>query len=43
VTTSALPRAQRREFEQGMKNEKDFPDAVIGPPAAIVTPVAVYR
>jgi len=40
---SALPRAKRREMERSMKNDKDFPDAVIGPPAAVVTPIAIYR
>jgi hypothetical protein len=44
IALSALPRAERRKMEASMKKDsKDFPDAVIGAPAAVVTPVAVYR
>jgi hypothetical protein len=40
---SALPRAKRRELERDIKNSKDVPDAVIRAPAAVVTPIAIYR
>lgn len=36
-----MPRAERRKIERDMK--KDMPDAVVSAPAAIVSPVAIYR
>jgi hypothetical protein len=38
IALSALPRAERRKMEASMENDsKDFPNAVIGAPAAVVT------
>jgi hypothetical protein len=39
----ALPREMRREMQRGVKNEKDLPDAVVSGPAAVITPIAIYR
>ena len=36
-----LPRAERRKAERNMK--KDLPDAVVAAPAALLTPLAIYR
>ncbi|MEA2192596.1 MAG: hypothetical protein QOI73_2717 [Solirubrobacteraceae bacterium] len=36
-----LPRAERRKAERDMK--KDMPDSVVSAPAALVTPLAIYR
>jgi hypothetical protein len=36
-----LPRAERRKVERDMK--KELPDAVVTAPAAITTPLAIYR
>lgn len=36
-----LPRSERREAERNLK--KEMPDAVVSPPAAILTPLAIYR
>lgn len=36
-----LPRAERRQVEKDLK--KDLPDAVVSGPAAIITPLAIYR
>lgn len=36
-----LPRAERRKAERDMK--KDLPDAVVSAPAALITPLAIYR
>jgi hypothetical protein len=38
-----FPTSQRREMEEGMENTPDLPDMIIGPPAARVTVVAIYR
>jgi hypothetical protein len=38
-----LTASQRREMEEGMENTPDLPDMIIGPPAARVTVVAIYR
>lgn len=38
---SGLPRDQRRKMERDMK--KQMPDAVVSSPAAMLTPLAVYR
>ncbi len=40
---SALPREQRREALKGLENSDDMPDMVITAPAAVVTPIAVFR
>jgi hypothetical protein len=40
---AALPRDARRKFARDLKNEKELPDLVISAPAAVVTPIAVYR
>ena len=40
---SALPREERRKLGRDVKNTKDFPDAVLSAPAAVVTPIAIYR
>lgn len=40
---SSLPRALRRSMQADVKNDKDLPDLVIRPPAAVVTPIAIYR
>lgn len=39
----SLPRSLRRSVQADVKNEKDLPDLVIRPPAAVVTPIAMYR
>lgn len=36
-----MPRAERRKAERDMK--KDMPDAVVSAPAALITPLAIYR
>lgn len=36
-----MPRDERRKAERDMK--KDMPDAVVSAPAAILTPLAIYR
>lgn len=36
-----LPRAERRKTERDMK--KTLPDLVVSPPAALLTPLAIYR
>jgi hypothetical protein len=36
-----LPRAERRRAERGMK--KDLHDSVVAAPAALITPLAIYR
>ncbi len=36
-----LPRAERRKTERDMK--KNLPDSVVSPPAALLTPLAIYR
>lgn len=36
-----LPRAERRRVERDMK--KDLPDSVVAAPAALITPLAIYR
>jgi hypothetical protein len=36
-----LPRAERRKAERDMK--KDMPDSVVSAPAALITPLAIYR
>lgn len=38
---SGLPREERRKMERDMK--KQMPDAVVSAPAALLTPLAVYR
>ena len=38
-----LPRSLRREMQRNIKNDASFPDAVISPPAAVLTPIAIYR
>lgn len=40
---SAIPREQRREVFEGLENSVEFPDVVIAAPAAVVTPIAIYR
>jgi hypothetical protein len=40
---AALPRSERNKFARELKNDKDLPDLVVSPPAAVVTPIAVYR
>jgi hypothetical protein len=39
----SLPRALRRSVQADIKNEKELPDLVIRAPAAVVTPIAIYR
>jgi len=39
----SLPRALRRSIQGDIKNEKELPDLVIRSPAAVVTPIAIYR
>lgn len=36
-----LPRAERRKVDRDMK--KKLPDSVVSPPAALLTPLAIYR
>lgn len=38
-----LPREERRKIQRGLKNDSTMPDAVISPPAAVVTPIAIFR
>jgi len=38
-----LPRDERRKIQRGLKNDASMPDAVISPPGAIVTPIAIFR
>jgi hypothetical protein len=40
---SALPREERRKATKSLKNDTAFPDMVVGAPAAIAAPVAIYR
>lgn len=40
---SALPRQQRKEALRELENTDDMPDMVITPPAAVVTPIAIFR
>jgi hypothetical protein len=39
----SLPRSVRRNVQASIKNEKDLPDLVVSAPAAVVTPIAIYR
>jgi hypothetical protein len=39
----SLPRSVRRNVQASIKNEKDLPDLVVSAPAAVVTPLAIYR
>jgi hypothetical protein len=39
---SNLPREERRKIQRGLKNDASMPDAVISPPAAVVTPIAIF-
>jgi hypothetical protein len=40
---SALPKSERRKLGRDLKNSPEFPDVAVSAPAAVVTPVAVYR
>jgi hypothetical protein len=40
---ASLPPALRQQMQKDVKNEEELPDLVIRPPAAILTPVAIYR
>jgi len=40
---SNLPREERRKIQRGLKNDASMPDAVISPPAVVVTPIAIFR
>jgi len=40
---AALPPELKRQFSQDLENEEELPDMVVLPPAAVVTPIAVYR
>jgi hypothetical protein len=39
----AIPKSQRAEMFADLENSAEFPDVVIPAPAAIVTPIAIYR
>jgi hypothetical protein len=39
----SLPRELRRSMQKDVKNEKELPDLVVSAPAAVVTPIAIYR
>lgn len=38
---NSMPRAQRREADRAMR--KSMPDAIVSAPAAILSPIAIYR
>ena len=40
---AALPHGLKRQFSQDLESVDELPDMVILPPAAVVTPIAVYR
>lgn len=40
---AAIPAAQRTEMIQGLENSPEFPDIVVPAPAAVVTPIAIFR
>ncbi len=43
IGIGALPREQRRRIERDLKKDRDSADLVVATPAAILSPIAIYR
>lgn len=43
IGMGGLPREERRKLERDLTKNKDMRDTVVSPPAALLTPLAIYR